>query len=61
MIDCEWIGFHLGSRDSLIAGDLEPPLIQISRHFCHRQRGDNASGGSYIDGFNIPCAAVASF
>jgi hypothetical protein len=22
---------------------------------------DNASGGSYIDGFNIPCAAVASF
>ena len=38
-----------------------PPLIQISRHFCHRQRRDNASGGSYIDGFNIPCAAVASF
>ena len=28
---------------------------------CHRQRRDNASGGSYIDGFNIPCAAVASF
>ena len=22
---------------------------------------DSASGGSYIDGFNIPCAAVASF
>jgi hypothetical protein len=27
----------------------------------HRQRRDSASGGSYIDGFNIPCAAVASF
>jgi hypothetical protein len=53
-----------GSGISSMTGDLPSSQLKSSSDppiAVAASDADSASGGSYIDGFNIPCAAVASF